>query len=38
MIEMCPECESRIRTYYDVTEVRDALPISAPPPVTPAPR
>ena len=38
MIEMCPDCESRIRTYYDITEVLDALPMGSAPPHTPAPR
>lgn len=37
MIEICPRCDNRLKTYYDVTEVADARPIS-PPPATPAPR
>lgn len=37
VIQVCPHCDRRFQTYYDVTSVSDSPPLVSPP-VTPAPR
>ncbi len=37
VIQICPHCDRRFQTYYDVTNVSDTPPLVSPP-VTPAPR
>ena len=37
VIQMCPDCDKRLQTYYDVTEATDAQPLVANA-ATPAPR
>ncbi len=37
VIQICPRCERRFQTYYDVTDAVDPPPLASPP-ITPAPR
>lgn len=37
VIQICPRCDRRFQTYYDVTNASDHPPLGSPP-VTPAPR
>ena len=38
MIEICPRCQQRFQTYFDVTSAEDDRPLKGNPPVTPVPR
>lgn len=37
VIQICPRCDRRFQTYYDVTNASDTPPLASPP-ITPAPR